>query len=174
LTTLTRCAILRPMKRTFVTLILLISILSRVAIAANKEDTETLGLKNGRFWNALPDEISYRRLFLVGILDGWELRGNTEDEVSGKVLGAMSKCGASFRYEELAEMITQAYKEPENRSLPIGWVMIADFAIQCGRTTGDVVFPALRKHLADISSKTVSGDAISPIDVILSASAKQH
>ena len=71
-------------------------------------------------------------------------------------------------------MITAAYKEPENRSLPVGWVMMTDFAIQCGRTTSDVVFPALRKRVADMANKTVSGSAISPIDVISSVSAKQH
>lgn len=160
------------MKRTFATLILLISILSRGAIAADKDGAETFGLKNGRFWNTLP-EGSARPLFLLGILDGWELRGQTEDEVSGKVILALSPCG-TIETEELAEMVTAAYKEPENRNLPVGWVMMANFAIQCGRTTRDVVFPALRKHLADVAGKTVFGGARGPIDVILSVSTKQH
>jgi hypothetical protein len=143
------------------------------ALAVDKDEFETYHLKNGRFWNALPESTA-RSAFLRGILDGWELRGETEGEVSGKVILAMSGCGTSFRPEELAEMITAAYKEPENRSLPVGWVMMADFAIQCGRTTSDVVFPALRKRVADMANKTVSGSAISPIDVISSVSAKQH
>jgi hypothetical protein len=73
-------------------------------------------------------------------------------------------------------MITAAYNEPENRTLPIGWVMMADLAIQCGHTTRDAVFPALRRHLADISEagKRTEGSAISPIDTILSVSTKQH
>ena len=37
-----------------------------------------------------------RSAFLRGILDGWELRGETEDEVSGKVILAMSGRGTSL------------------------------------------------------------------------------
>lgn len=109
-------------------------------------------------------------MFLEGIDDGWTLRQQTEDSTSGKVIKALSSCG-SLTYAELAEMITAAYNEPENRTLPIGWVMMADIAIQCGRTTRDAVFPALRRHLAD--SSATEGSAISPIDTILSVSTKR-
>ena len=149
---------------------LLALVLGIRAIGADKED-ETYGMKNGRFWNALADD-SERPLFLLGFEDGWSLRGHTESTVLGKVITALHPCGNSITYGEESEMITATYKEPENRNLPIGWVLMADSAIQCGRTTRDAVFPALRKHLADISGKTVGVDALIPIDVISSVSTK--
>jgi len=159
--------------KTFGALLLLLSVLGTRAAAADKtqkDDSKTFGLRNGRFWNVL--EASERARYLEGIVDGWELRGHTQDVVSGRVISALSACGGSFTFDEAAEMITAAYIEPENRTLPVGWVMMADLAIQCGRTTRDAVFPALRKHLATIGDKTVSSVEISPIDTILSVSAK--
>lgn len=153
--------------RMLATVVLLFLTVGICATGANSED-QTYGMKNGRFWNALDD--SQRAAFLAGLEDGWSLRGHTESTVLGKVILALHPCGSSVTYGEEAEMITAAYKEPENRSLPIGWVMMADSAIQCGKTTSNAVFPALRKHLADISGKTVGGDALLPIDVISAAS----
>lgn len=102
-------------------------------------------------------------------MDGWSLRQETEEEVPGKVLAATIPCG-TVQYAELAEMVTTAYSEPENRNLPVGWVMLADIAIECGRTTSNLVFPALRAHLA----KEASGSSISPIDTINSVSTSKH
>jgi len=161
--------------RILATLVLLLSVQVGGAAAADKDDTETAGLENGRFWNALSEDAT-RSEFLLGILDGWKLREQTEDAVRGTVINALSSCGGSFTYAELAEMVTAAYNEPENRPLPIGWVMMADLAIQCGHTTREAVFPALRKHLAEVSGPGVliKESAMSPIDTILSASTKQH
>ncbi len=136
---------------------------------ASGNDEQTLGMKNGRFWNGLTTD-SERTLFIVGFEDGWSLRGNTEDTVSGKVILALHPCNSSMTYGEEAEMITAAYKEPENRGLPVGWVLMANSAIHCGRTASSTVFPALRRHLAEIAGKTATGDELSPIDAILSVS----
>lgn len=145
--------------------------LALTCTAADRDNLETFGLKNGRFWNEIPKEA--RSLFLLGIFDGWELRGHSENEIPGKVLLALS--GPHVPMGELAEMLDEAYSHPENRSLPVGWVVLADRAIQRGETTPDLVFPALRKQLAERLAGTVSGDAISPIDTIRSVQTKsQH
>ena len=158
--------------RTLATVMLLLLILRIGATAAGADnEDQTYGMKNGRFWNGLDDD-SERTAFLVGLDDGWSLRGDTESIVSGKVLLALHPCASSITYGEEVEMITAAYKEPENRNLPIGWVMMADRAIQCGETTSNAVFPALRKHLAD--RKTGGGDTlVGPIDVISSVTTKK-
>jgi len=160
------------MKSQRLTVLLLLLLIWGIRAIGVDNDTETYGMKNGRFWNALPDD-SERSLFLTGLEDGWSLRGHTESTVLGKVILALHPCGSRITFGEEAEMITATYKEPENRSLPIGWVMMAESAIQCGQTTSSAVFPALRKHLADISGKTVGGDALIPIDVISSVSEKR-
>jgi len=151
--------------------ILLIITFSTGAPGAENAD-ETSRMKNGRFWSALTDD---ERIFVtMGIHDGWELRGQTESATQGMVLRAFNRCASPVTNGEDAEMITLAYKEPENRVLPIGWVVMADEAIRCGETTGDVVFPALRKFLADTSGKDISYPGLSPIPVILSVSTKSH
>ena len=160
--------------RTLTTLILFFVFILYAGTVVGEEATgKTFGMQNGRFWNDLADDQAHA-LFLIGIFDGWQLRGHTEDTVLGKVITAMSPCGSSFG--ELAEMVTTAYKEPENRTLPVGWVLMASIQIQCGRTTRDAVFPALRKHLGTFSGTTkgVPGSVLDPIDVILSVSTKQH
>ena len=160
------------MKSRILTALLLLPLIWGVRSIGADNDDQTYGMKNGRFWNALPDD-SERSLFLLGLEDGWSLRGHTESTVLGKVILALHPCGSRVTFGEEAEMITAAYKEPENRSLPIGWVMMAGSAIQCGQTTSNAVFPALRKHLAGISGKTVGGDSLIPIDVISSVSARK-
>ena len=156
--------------RMIATFSLLLFALSTAAVAENAE--ETFRMKNGRFWNALNAD---ERIFVVmGIDDGWELRGQTEGETQAKVLRAFNRCTTAATNGEEAEMITKAYQEPENRNLPIGWVMMADAAIRCGQTTANVVFPALRKFLADVSGKEISYPGLSPISAILSVCTKSQ
>jgi hypothetical protein len=140
------------------------------AAGGGGNDDQTIGMKNGRFWNSLTTD-SERTLFVLGLRDGWSLRGNTEDTVSGKIILAFHPCNSSMTYGEEVEMISAAYREPENRGLPVGWVLMANSAIHCGKTAGSSVFPALRRHLAEISGKTAAGDELAPIDTILSVSA---
>ena len=132
----------------------------------------TFGLKNGRFWASLPREA--QPLYLEGIVDGWALRGHTEEIVQGKVILAL-KSGASITYSELAQMVTAAYSSVENLSLPIGWVLMADLSIQRGETSIDAVLPALRRHLASISGRKggVESPGISPIDAIMAVQIKR-
>jgi hypothetical protein len=114
-------------------------------------------------------------MFLEGVYDGWHLR-ETEDTIDGKMVHILAASkGSSLSFEELAEMVNAAYSDPENRSLPVGWVMLADLAIQRGETSRDRVFPALLRHLAAISEKTHGArpSEVSPIDTILSAKSPQ-
>ena len=153
--------------------------LASTATSPKEDHSETFRLKNGRFWMGLSDVA--RPYFLMGLADGWTLRGHTEETVKGSVILALSSC-SDTSYGELAEMVTAAYEQPENRVLPIGWVMMADLAIGCGKTTPEKVFPALLKHLTavnDAVSKSritreegVYVSRISPIDVIAAASEK--
>ncbi len=152
-----------------VSVVIFLSLTLSVSANGGTSDDQTLGMKNGRFWNALTSD-SERAFFLLGLEDGWSLRGDTEDTVSGKVILALHPCRSSMTYGEEAEMVTAAYKEPENRGLPVGWVLMADSAIHCGKTTGSAVFPALCRRLAEISGRTAGGDELTPIDIILSVS----
>jgi hypothetical protein len=148
---------------------ILLFLATLVGAGDGANDDQTLGMKNGRFWNTLTTD-SERTLFVLGLQDGWSLRGNTEDTVSGRVILAFHPCNSSMTYGEEVEMISAAYREPENRGLPVGWVLMASSAIHCGKTTSSSVFPALRRHLAEISSKTSTGGELAPIDTILSVS----
>jgi hypothetical protein len=149
--------------------LIFLSLALSVGAGGTGNEEQTFGVKNGRFWNPLSSD-SERTLFLVGLEDGWSLRAQTEDTVSGKVILALHPCNSPMTYGEEAEMITSAYKEPENRGLPVGWVLMANSAIHCGQTSGAAVFPALRRHLADVYGKGASGNQIAPIDTILSVS----
>jgi hypothetical protein len=133
---------------------------------------ETFRLKNGRFWASLPSET--QPMYLAGIVEGWELRADTEELVQGKVINALRR-GGSVTYSELARMVSTAYSSAENLSLPIGWVLMADLAIQRGETTIEAVFPALRRHLSSISARKggVESPGISPIDAILEVQIKR-
>jgi hypothetical protein len=69
------------MKRLFV-----IFLLGTASISAEGNNPEeTLGMKNGRFWSHL-ESVEYKSVFLVGLMDGWELRGNTRPTILGKEL----------------------------------------------------------------------------------------
>lgn len=141
-------------------------------IAAGKPD-ETFGMKNGRFWNNLPPNDSIRSIFLVGMLDGWKLREFTEETVKGKVITTFS-AGDTFTTNDLADMVSSVYAETENLALPIGWVAMGSLAVQRGETTRDRVFLALRKYLADVSSRKapIAASDIDPIEVIMQSHPK--
>src|SRR6266403_269916 len=87
-------------------------------LRAEPPKDETFGLKNGRYWNSMPTDC--RGWFLVGLLDGWKLRSNTEELVMGKVVNAF---GGKIMASELADMISSFYAETENMGLPIGWTV---------------------------------------------------
>jgi hypothetical protein len=108
--------------------------------------------KDGRYWNSLPP--TSRIFFLSGFFEGWNQRGAEDDTVSGLVLLATSTGGGSFTYGNLASMVDSAYKDAENLSLPIAWVVMGSLAVQRGETTRDVVLAALRKHQAEIWNKS--------------------
>ena len=124
---------------------------SSLLIAAKNPD-ETWEMKNGRFWNDLPSDDSTRSIFLVGMLDGWHLRGFTEATIKGKVILAFNS-GGDFTTNDLADMVSSVYAETENIALPIGWVAMGCLAVQRGETTRAAVFLALRKYLGDVSNK---------------------
>ncbi len=109
-----------------------------------------------------------RSTYVEGIMHGWALRQETEDAVDVNVFLALTSGNVSLTYGELAEMITAAYRLPDNRTLPIGWVMLAEMAVHRGETTEALVFPALRQRLLKVSDKnsTMVGSQASPIDAI--------
>lgn len=103
----------------------------------------------------------------MGITDGWELRGETENSAMGMVLNAL-RSDSSITFGELAQMVNSTYRQPENRSLPVGWVLMASMAVQRGETTKEREFPALRRHLSKCldTSRIVPGSEINPLDTI--------
>jgi len=144
----------------------IIGLVSCTLLLSADVDEETFGLKNGRFWSTLATEET--AIFLVGMVDGWKLREHTEEAIPGKVI-LVWNATAPFKYSELANMVGLAYANPENMSLPIGWVVMACLAVQRGDTARDPLFEALRKHLTDLRSRpgTFYTSDISPVDVIL-------
>jgi hypothetical protein len=72
-------------------------------------------------------------------------------------------------YEEIAELIASDFRSPENRALPVGWVLLAELAIHRGDTTRELVLPALHKRLLFIMSAHPPID-FSPIPNIRSVS----
>lgn len=158
------------MKRMSFCIVSLCCLLSALPLAAEENVNLTYGLQNGRFWNLM--DADSRPIYLLGIVHGWTLRGHTEDGSEVDVILALTSGKVSLTFEELAEMITSDYANPENRTLPIGWVMMAEMAVHRGDTTRPVVLSALRKWLVDISGKTLRGSQISPINTIVAASKK--
>ena len=73
------------------------------ALAVDKDEFGTY-LKNGRSGMLFP-KTPRALLSCAASLMAGSYEGKTEDEVSGKVILAMSGCGTSFRSEELAEMV---------------------------------------------------------------------
>jgi hypothetical protein len=140
-------------------------------LTAEDSPTETLGLKNGRFWNALPSDS--RPYFLIGMFEGWTFRQRRENSISikeAKVFWASAK----FPAVDVTEMVTSVYREPENLNLPIAWVTMACFSVQRGETTRDAVFMTLRKNISTEMQRTDAHPAneIDPIDIILSSRPK--
>jgi hypothetical protein len=146
----------------------LVFVLGAVALCAADGPNETFGMKNGRFWINLPSNDASRVAFLIGLLDGWELRGYTQDIVSGSVLIAMSSDGY-FTTSDMANMVTSVYADTENLTLPVGWVALGCLAVQRGDTTRDAVFMALRKHLSSLRNRKdeLSNPEIDAVNVII-------
>src|ERR1700680_4088130 len=90
---------------------------SSLLFAADEPGDRTFGLENGRLWKTLGSD--YRDMYIRGIFHGWQLRGNTEETMKGKVLTAMTASG-NFRSNDLADMLTSIYADTENVALPIG------------------------------------------------------
>src|SRR6266446_3248423 len=141
---------------------LFVALIFSAGLASSQTASDaTLRLRNGRFWSTVPLET--QSLFLMGIVDGWKLRGDTEELVRGKVALALLP-GGSVSYGDMAKMVSAAYADPANISLPIGWVLIAELAVQRGEVTNEEALQALRKHLED---GEVDPPGVSPIDAIL-------
>src|SRR5579872_2251273 len=102
---------------------------SSLLFAAEERNDKTFGLENGRLWNSLQPD--YRHVFLLGVLHGWQLRGNTEEVMKGRVINAFASSG-NFHSDELADMVTSVYADTENVALPIGWVALASLAVERG------------------------------------------
>lgn len=141
---------------------LLVVLICSAGLASSQTASDaTLRLRNGRFWSTVPPEA--QSIFLMGIVDGWKLRGDTEELVRGKVALALIP-GGNVSYGEIANMVSLAYADPANISLPIGWVLIAELAIQRGEATTEEALQALRKHLEE---GEVDPPGVSPIDAIM-------
>jgi hypothetical protein len=134
------------MKSALLTLVLAVS-----TFAADNQLT-TFNMRNGHFWHELSEAGDYRPAFLMGLMEGWDLRGNTESSVLDSTANALSR-SPQFSTDDLAKMISSVYKDPENLSLPVGWVALGCLAVQRGESTKAIVFVALRKHLAHLSEK---------------------
>lgn len=144
-------------------------LLMTACLALNAADPpdQTLRMKNGRFWKVL-ESVEYRHAFVLGLMDGWELRGDTQNYHKGSVLIIMSGSGR-FTTADLTSMVTSVYSDEENLTLPVGWVAMGCLAVQRGETTRDIVMMTLRKHLATLMSRkdAVSNSEIDPVELIL-------
>jgi hypothetical protein len=149
--------------------LLVVVLLAAPSIWAAESPEETFEMKNGRFWNHLgSSRDDYKSAFILGLFDGWALRGMTKATVLGKEVIVWSS-GPKSTVSDLATMVTSVYEEPENLPLPIGGVVMGAFAVQRGDTTRDLVFMALRKHLAKMldSPAATPVSEVDPIDVIM-------
>jgi len=137
-----------------------------IALNAAEPSHQTIGMKNGRFWNTV-ESVDFKHAFILGLLDGWELRGDTQDIVKSNVVIIMSG-GGKFTTADLTSMVTSVYSGAENLTLPVGWVVMGCLAVQRGDTTTEVVMMALRKHLAALMSMkdAVSSD-VDPVQLII-------
>ncbi|HUA17603.1 MAG TPA: hypothetical protein VMB25_02585 [Bryobacteraceae bacterium] len=128
----------------------LLSIYCVPLLGQNTDMEETRGLRNGRFWNTVSE--SAQLGLLTGMADGWEMAYRAEVQ-EHSVLPILAHAWVSdLTHGEISKMVTTTYQQPENLTLPIGWVVLASLAIQRGETTQGTVFPALRKFLADLMS----------------------
>jgi hypothetical protein len=146
----------------------LVVVVGALSLSAADGPEATFSMKNGRFWNTLTTNNAYRPAFVIGLLDGWTLRGYTEDVIGGKVIVAMSGTG-QFTTDDLAEMITSVYAETENLTLPVGWVVLGCLAVQRGEATRDLVFMTLRRHLSSLraSKEKLSNSDVDAVRVIM-------
>lgn len=145
--------------------LLIVGLLCSIGLSA-ADIEQSWGLKNGRYWQEGIVTDGARGCFLAGLMDGWRLRGDTEDSVRGSVLMALEH-PTPIKYSELVAMVNSAYAEPENLSLPVGWVLLGALAVQRGEVTKDGVLLALRKHLASLGSTNHLSSEISPVEIIM-------
>jgi len=118
-------------------------------LAAGEPSNETFGLENGRVWNTLTPD--WKGACLMGMVQGWKLRANTEESTLVRVANAFSASG-KFNTNDLADMVTSVYADTENIALPIGWVVLASLAIERGETSRNTVLVALRKQMTKLLS----------------------
>jgi hypothetical protein len=142
-------------------------VVASVVLSAAEPADQTLHLKNGRFWNVL-ESAENRHAFVLGLMDGWQLRGDTQDIIKGSVIIAMSGSGR-FTTVDLTNMVTSIYSEAENLTLPVGWVVMGCLAVQRGETTRDIVMMTLRRHLATVMARKdeLSSAEIDPVELII-------
>jgi len=154
------------MRRIFVLLLV-----GSCLLAAADNPDETRGLKNGRFWNSLPDDA--KPYFLIGLFEGWSFHQLRAGAFTVKEAKAFMT-SARFPTVDISAMLTSVYRDQENLELPIGWATMACFAIQRGETTRDAVFMALRKALSDDLRRTDAhlANELDPMDVILNSRPK--
>ena len=141
---------------------------SSLLFAADEPNDKTFGLENGRFWSTLKPD--WKGAYLLGMLHGWELRGNTEKSIPGKVINALASSG-NFDTNDLAAMVTSIYADTENIALPIGWVALAAMAVERGETNRNTVLVALRKQMTELLSGNSrrTEACFDPLDTILAS-----
>src|SRR5258706_16314731 len=115
------------MKATSMRKLCLLLVVASVSLLTADDPSRTFGLNNGRFWNSLPN-VDTRHTFVMGLLDGWGLRGNTEEATQGRVINAMTG-GSHFRTDYLVSLVTSVYADVENLPLPVGWVVMGCLAV---------------------------------------------
>jgi hypothetical protein len=119
-------------------------------------------LKNGRFWTQGLHTGNQRHAYVLGMLDSWEFRTSVQDRISGAELSAF--VAGNSRTEDLTAMIDSVYGQPENLSVPIGWIAVACLAVQRGEWKRDAIMTELRAHLERLRPGT--SQETSPLGVI--------
>lgn len=147
-------------------LCILVLLLATRSSGAQAPSDKTFGLDNGRFWNALAPV--NREAYVAGILEGWQLRGFTENIVQARVLHLFN-ADAQFTSSAVTDIVSSIYRDTENISLPVGWVVLASLAIERGENDRDTVLLSLRKKMSQLrkTRDPRPGTDLIPFDAIL-------
>jgi hypothetical protein len=138
---------------------------------AEEPGNKTFGLDNGRFWNTLTP--ANRQTYVEGILQGWQLRGFTEELVEARVLHLFNADG-QFNSSDVADIASTIYRNADNLPLPVGWVVLAALTVERGENDTHTILAALRKKMSELrkTREPRMGTDLIPIDAILGGKKK--
>jgi hypothetical protein len=132
-------------------------------------------MRNGRFWSQLAPDDPVKAFYVLGLLDGWELRDRVPGDTNTDLIEAMAPRRNNLPID-LAKMLTLTYGEAENLRLTVGWVVLGSMAVIRGDTDRERMLAALRKYLSEVEAgdSRTNGSQFSAYDVVKVISALKH